>query len=420
MKDFLINKDKVNFSAYITDINPNVITTNGALTIVDNTDLDKHINGLVHNSYSIFLDSLFLASGYGFSSYNDFSKAAYLINTYSDSYRYLLDQIENFKDTTFELKYTYDDNENNLDNIYNTYGCLTSYKYITVSNDLEDTNSYIISLNKYNTKYIENIQFKLTENIDANENIINYKDDNYIKIGESIHVCYIFSLYNNNGTIEEIKETSPEFYINNQLINLEDGLQNNNNEIIVRSSLVYNQYHTEDLNFVCKRNNDIIYSYFYKDFIKWRYRMLVFNTNTLSMLLSSSSSNLSNIYNFDKYDFDDSDFNLNSTDPLFVNALTNFLTFINDNFETHSKFLDDSVNIEFIGDGYFYNDEWIYMHDYIVLDYNTDNLDFYFNNILNNGWKRITINNNGQIYKIFQSPKRYMGKHIWNIRYRNE
>ena len=61
------------------------------------------------------------------------------------------------------------------------------------------------------------------------------------------------------------------------------------------------------------------------------------------------------------------------------------------------------------------------MHDYIVIDYNTDNLDFYFNNILNNGWKRILINLNGQkIYKIFQSPKRYMGKHTWNIKYRNE
>ena len=417
MKDFLLNKNQSNFSAYISDLNPTLITTNGALTIIDNSDPNHHIEGLVHNSYNIFLDNLFLASGYGFASYTDFSNAAYLVNTYSDSYRYILDQIENFKESTFDLKYSYNETENELANIYNTYGCLTSYKYITIEKNNSLLNSYIINLNEYNTKYIDNIQFKLIDHEDDQGNII-FKNDSFVEVGDSVILCYIFSKYNQNGTLNEIIETSPQFVVNNELVDLSNGETNDNNEIIIRSSLQKFRYHNEDINLICKRDNNIIYSYTYKNFIKWRYRIFAFNTPLLSILLNDIQ--LKNIYNIDKYNFDDSDFNINSNNSDFIQAYGAFIDFIVTNFDNYSIFLDDQTNIEFLGDGYLYNDEWIYMHDYIVIQQNIDNIDFYFNNIMNNGWKRITIESNGKIYKIFQSPQRYMGKHTWNIRYRNE
>lgn len=415
MKDFLSNKNNTEFSTYITDINPNQITTNGALTIVDN-NLPNNISGLVPNTNNIFLDNIFLASGHGFSTYNDYEKASYLITTYNDSYRYLLDQIENFEQSSFSLKYTYDDTENILDKNYNTYGFITSYKYIDVFKDISNENSYIINLSEYNTKYIDNIQFKLIERDNGNNNFT-FKTDNFIEIGKTANLVYIFTKYQNNGSINDIIKTSPDIYVNDNEVNFNDSITNENG-LILRYSLQHNEYYNEDINLICKRNENIIYSYNYKNFIKWRYKILAFNTKILNILLSNV--NISDIYNIDKFNFDDDEFSLQYLQSTYPNSLNAFISFIIDNFDDYSVYLDDETEIEFVGNGYYNNDEWLYMHDYIVIKSNTNNLDFYFNDIKNNGWKQLTINTGTQIYKIFQSPQRYMGNHTWKIKYKNE
>ena len=103
MKNFLANKHNVAVSAYITDLNPSQITTNGALTIIDNSDPQNHIQGLVPNSYSIFLDKLFLATGYGFSSYYNFERASYVVSTYANAYSYILHTLDELSKKTFNL-----------------------------------------------------------------------------------------------------------------------------------------------------------------------------------------------------------------------------------------------------------------------------------------------------------------------------
>ena len=153
MKNFLANKHNIAVSAYITDKNPSSITTNGALTIIDNSDPDQHIEGLVPNSYSIFLDNLFLASGYGFSSYNQFSDATYITNTYEGVISYIENEIDELRQKTFNLEYSY--SENKIDKIYNTYGWLKEYKEINI--DRTNTYTYTISLNTINDiPYITN------------------------------------------------------------------------------------------------------------------------------------------------------------------------------------------------------------------------------------------------------------------------
>ena len=426
MKDFFINKHNTNFSTYITDISPNLNTTNGALTIVDN-NYPNIIDGLVPNTNNIFLDNIFIAGGYGFASIEDYNKASYLITTYNDSYIYLLNEINKINNLRFNLEYTYETSENILDKKYNKYGFITSYKYLDVYNN--DNNTYTISLKEKDTKYIDNIDFKIIKSEDEQNNIT-FSDTNFIEIGQTTTLCYLFTRFNNNGNIDDLNQSTGDIYINdykidllNDFYNIENELNVYNNDLIYKSSLRFDKYHNEDINLVCKRNDEIVYSYTYKNFLKWRYTALPFNTKKLSILINTLSENSQNmlrsIYVFDRYNFNDINFDENSVE--INNAIADIFEFVENNYDNMSIFLDDETNIEFLGDGYIYNDDSVYMHDYIVVRLETSNypeFDFYLNNILNNGWNSLLINYGNVQYKIFQSPQKYIGKHTWTIKYR--
>lgn len=430
MKDFFINKHNTNFSTYITDISPNLITTNGALTIIDN-NYPNIIDGLVPNTNNIFLDNIFIAGGYGFASIEDYKNASYLITTYNNSYIYLLNEINKINNLKFNLDYTYENTENILDKKYNKYGCITSYKYLSIYNSENNDNTYIISLNEKETRYIDNIDFKIIENEEDENNII-FNDNNYVEIGKTTTLCYLFTRYNNNGNIDELEKSSSDIYINDYKINLSEDFYDNennlclyNNDLIYKSSLRFDKYHNENINLVCKRDSEIVYSYVFENFLKWRYTALPFNTKKLSILINNSfnenSNQLKDIYIFDRYNFNDINFDENSTEMNY--AINTVFNFVDNNYDNMSIFLDDETDIEFLGDGYVYDDDIVYMHDYIVVRLETNNypyFDFYLNNILNNGWNDLLINYNNVQYKIFQSPQKYIGKHTWTIRYRND
>ena len=426
MNEYLIQRDKSNFSAYITDKNPQEITTNGALTIIDNTDSS------IYNypfTYNLFLDNLFLAGGYGFSTYNDYATSQYILSTYNDAYTYILTKLDELKNNDYIIEYTY--NENKLDKNYNIYGCLTSYKYLEVSKQ-PNSNTYIFELKDYgesNICYIKQFDFRIGDEIDNFNIVKSFKSDNIVPVGESVNLTYFFEIYGNSSNKNEYLETSPDIYINNELLDFDDlniGTDNNNiRNLQYYYSIRKDDYYNENISLITKKDDNIIYSYNYQNVIKWRYKFLPFNTNTLNILFNISSVSLTDIYLIDQYEFDDDRFNLTDVN----NSLFSLFNFVknSDIFNDHSVFLDDNINIEFIGNGYKYNNDILYMHDYILfIENNTDQLnsnkiEFYYNNILTN-WKflKITESNSGTItYKLFQSPRRYMGKHIWNIKYNN-
>jgi len=418
MKNFLANKNNVAVSAYITDLNPTQITTNGALTIIDNSDPNQHIQGLVPNSYNIFLDNLFLASGYGFSSYNHFNKATYLINTYNNVVSYIENEINDLRNNTFNIEFSYTTSENKIDKVYNSYGWLKEYKEIKV--ERTNSNSYTISLNTVNTPYISNVKLEIIGGKDINGENINNSTDliyNYFNINNSAEVKLSFI---KNNILEKSKfgDTAPTIYFNDEVIDFSDNLvQDDNNLIyIIRNFEAPLTNQTKDLTFVCKHGEDIIYSYTFVDAIKWRYTILPFNTEKVNAL---TQINLTDVSGFDNHDFSDESFNnsLNTSGNTVLDSIKLFI----DNNESNMMYLDDNTEIEYLGIGYKMqsDNEYInyFTHDYVLVKYNSIKMDFYFNGIKNNNWNYIEFNHNNLVYRLYQSPKRYIGKHTWNIRY---
>ena len=224
--------------------------------------------------------------------------------------------------------------------------------------------------------------------------------------------------------MSQFKDNAPQLYLNNELINfggdnsdIYDGGDDSDVCYIKKSIEAPNTNQTNDVTFVCKRDNDIIYSYTFTNAIKWRYQMLPFNTEKNNALIQL---NLETILGIDNYDF--SDISFNNTINTDENILNNLISFINQN-ENNMVFLDDNTEIEYLGIGYkiYQQGEYnnYFSHDYILVKYNSIKIDFYFNGFKNNNWNYIEFKVGDTDYRLYQSPKRYIGKHIWNIKYNN-
>ena len=439
MRNFLANKNNVAVSAYITDKNPYAnpaqITTNGAITIIDNSDYSQNIDGLVPNTYSIFLDNLFLASGYGFSSYNNYEKASYIINTNEGAINWIVNEINDIHNQPFDLEL--DQNaDKKINKIYNTYGWLKEYTEIKIEQPNLDNNfKHIIKLNKQDTCFISEINVEVIggKNLQMeSSDDLNDLSFNYFEIGETatVHVNFIKG---NNSVAEPsfFHETAPEIYLNvtnedtKQIILNSDNIENNGNLLYFANNYSSDVFANKDLSLTFKRHDDIIYDYTFKNILKWRYKILPFHTERVNLF---GGLDTSYIYALDYYNFSDVSFtindvnnqsNSNSIDSITPNTLSNLYKFINDNLN-NSIYLDDEMGIEFSGFGY--NKDGInnYIHDYFVIEKGVDDLEFYFNGIKNNHWNYFEFSLNNKDYRLYQSPQRYIGKHTWTIKYNYE
>ena len=221
MKNFLALKDQIPFSAYITDKQPSAITTNGALTIIDNSTRSENIDNLVPYSYCIFLDQQFLASGYGFYSYEQYHDAAYIVNSYNGVYTYIMNELDILHHKRFKLEYTYETSENKIDKVYNTYGWLKEYKEIKISQDETDENTYIFKLNTVHKSYIGDITMSIIGGHESGG--ANRPGNNYFAIGETAQVKVTFTkdISSTNETNKKaFKDTAPEIYFCNEQIDL--------------------------------------------------------------------------------------------------------------------------------------------------------------------------------------------------------
>ena len=428
MRNFLANKNNIAVSAYITDKAPSSITTNGALTIIDNSEPSQHITGLVPNSYSIFLDNLFLASGYGFSSYTQFEKASYVVSSYASAYTYILNELDKLHDQSFVIEYSYETSENKIDKIYNTYGWLKEYKEISV--DRKNQNTYIISLDTIETSYISDIFVEIISGKNLHMEISTDSRDlsfNYFNVGGTAQVNINFVKDSNFGGDPLLfHETAPEIYldvtgVNSEQILLNAGspnVVNNSNILQVSRNYRSDEFENKDLSFIFKRHSDIIYHYTFKNLLKWRYKILPFNTEMIN-IFNYLSTNI--VYALDYYNFSDTTFTIENINELQAGSLSSFLNFVETNIN-NSIFLDDEMTIEFLGLGYTHNNTIYYTHDYFIVESGIVNFDFYFNGIKNNHWNyfEFAINGGTKTYRLYQSPQRYIGKHTWTIKYNYE
>jgi len=408
MNDYLKQRNNTYISGQLTDT-VSVINSTGAITIVENK-YDN--NGLVPNSYSIFLDKLFLASGYGFSSYSDYANAAYVINSYNYIFSYLSDEIHKAKDNNFIFKYSYS-TENKFSELYNAYGSLISYKYFNVKFDEETPNSYELEL------LYKSQQYKSPEYFDKINLTYYYGDDNeterifmneiFAEPTASISVCYSFS----RKSVNILKlENDLDIYINNNLINYD----RNSNESLkgIYQYNASNIIQSKDLDIQTYRNNALLYHQVYKNAIKWRYKVMPFN--------GSINNHVYNVFNqltLQEFDSFNSIF-FNNSDALTlldsVNASDSFNKIIQ-NYSNDFVYLDDQLNIEFLGDCYTINNELKYCHDYIIVKGIVD-LVFYSNGFENNNWGKYIMTYSGDQYTIYQSPQKYIGSHTWTIKYK--
>ena len=437
MRNFLASKNNIALSAYITDKAPSAITTNGALTIIDNSEPSQHITGLVPNSYSIFLDNLFLASGYGFSSYAQFEKASYVISTYANAYSYILNELDILHNRSFTLEFD-ENSDNKIDEIYNTYGWLKEYKEIKIERAEDIANNYIISLDTIETSYIDEIYIEVFGGKNLQMQQSQDSRDlsfNYFEIGKNATVRINFVKDSNYGGDPILfHQTAPEIRLNVSGVdysNVTDGLgetillnaggnaiTNDSNKLYISRDYRSNTFANKDLSFVFKRHKDIIYQYTFKNLLKWRYRIIPFNTELVN-IFNSLSSNF--VYALDYYLYSDTSFSIDNVNLIQGGSLDAFLTFVESNLN-NAIFLDDEMTIEFLGLGYTHNNAIYYMHDYFIVESGISNFDFYFNGIKNNHWSyfEFELNNGTKRYRLYQSPQRYIGKHTWTIKYNYE
>lgn len=413
MKDFLVRKNNVAVSAYITDLNPSQITTNGALTIIDNSDPSNNIVGLPPNTYSLFLDNLFLASGYGFSSYNEYNKASYIVSTYSGVYSYIINELDKLNNDSIVIKYSYTDNK--IDKDYTTYGWLKRYKTLDITK-LSNTSYEFKLTNHDNLGFINDIQLYSYSN--------GKQIENYANVGDTVQIY--LNLYKSTRTRQkdnDIIAYAPNIKFNGETIDLSDVSNVTNadsyfyitrtvDNIDNTNNIIYNK----DFELVCSRNNEIVYHHIFKNAIKWRYKILPFNTSVLNLLFTTGNVNYSDLLkSLDSYKLSDINFNI-----MYINDGLNSLMNNIDEFEDKMIYIDDDCNIEF--EGYMYRNGDLYSssYDYFIIEAGIYDFDFYFNDIKNNNWNYITFTHNDKSYRLYQSPQKYIGKHIWKIKYKYE
>lgn len=412
MKDFLTRKDNVAVSAYITDYNPSQITTNGALTIIDNSD--SSIERLPSNSYSLFLDNLFLASGYGFSSYEEYNKGSYIANEYEGMYSYIINELNNLHNDSITINYTNSDTQINKE--YSTYGWLKSYMILHV--DRKTNTSYDMYFETVENSYVNHISLDCGN--DSNAYV-------YKPIQNNTNVAPVsLILYKSNQNNESIIAYAPEIIFNDEIV-FNNEINLNDNEHIEDAGSYFKitrdiEYHTNDplntdLKLICKRNNEVVYDYVFKDAIRWRYKILPFNTNNVKLVNSIDDITCLDILN--NYKFSDNNFRgLGDA----INYINSFITANIDKL----IYLDNN-DIEFSGEGYIFNDLQCSSFDYFIIEGADHKLDFYLNGIKNNNWSHYTFtpensneSNSNESYTIYQSPQKYIGKHTWKICYRYE
>lgn len=380
------------FSSYVANnpINSNE-TGGGALTIVSNSS--------GQNDVSLYVDTEFIASGFGFP-----NKSSYLagINVIQ-SLRSEVDQINNIlgsnqnnntlKNTSLQYNYIDGDNDNNMfGQEYNNYGMPVSYNYLRLSQTESSTEvTYILSSNKRTShNYITDIDVSITNDYyhisnAANGNItLTFKNTSQVGL-QDYEVQYgqvggtMTSIDLENISINGSKQYVKQFSFNppGEIIEKDFSIQ-----------LIHN-YMT---------NSYPVYSYIYPSLLKWKNYILYSSANSNN----THTSDYTAVNNFNLTD---------SSNYLSGTIAESFSNIINLNeFNIYYSY-GEEIKLEF--------QNRTLLYDYIYLVEDAD-VEFYFNGIKSNNWHggkiQKSVNGSQKTFWIYQSPQKYIGSHTWIIK----
>ena len=380
------------FQSYITNSHPELIQTVGAMTIVDNT------NNTIPNlpdAYSLFIDDTFIATGYGATTYEDYSNISYVISSYNQAFSYFDDEINKIYNN---LHITYNNNII-LNKELNEFNFITSYTVLNMDvrkETIDDriSTTYAFSQETIGCKYLDNVSFE-------------YDDNNSDANTCTIKMSYIMEGSNKNINDNIEMRIIPKY--NATSITLGDG-ENKIYPMIEFSTssgvatFGFNSPESkimEDLTFQFAKNNKVIYSYTYKNLLKWPTICYAFppvpndSDNKYATYL-----NTLNGFNFR---------NSNMPEESKTTIMTNTEKIMNG--LDSQEIEEDELTVTFIN-------SWA-SYDYIVLFKKftlNSNIEFYFNGIRSNNWYNISTDNAD--YNIWQSPQKYIGSHDWTIKFK--
>lgn len=399
MNDYLSTLSNAYFSSYVSNVIPgtidNDVKTFGALTIVDNTA--ENILSLIPGSLNVFVDDVFIASGYGFTNLRDYNTTSYLISTYNDVYNDIINRIEEVDNKSFSLEYSYQDYTNRFDTEYNGYGFLTSYKYLKLSYDSE-YNSYNISAEMINDLgFIKNINVSKNS---ANPEFAEYTRD----VQDNFNVDVSLNIYK-----QEI------YNWDSASIKLNDTYMPRAATTHTFSFIKPNGKYDDDLKVECYVDDTLKFSYVYSDYLKWRDKFGYFPVTS-----DTTSADNNKFKNSSYLNFRDTTLNFendqNSQD--IKNGITALDAIVRRISTRGESFFEPYPTDNVITFNYGSDP----MYDFLVFTTNYQNVEFYYNGIRSNNWKckeRTVLDDNnnviGTVY-IWQSPQRYVGEHSWTVR----
>ena len=370
------------FQSYISN---EISETVGALTIIDNTN--NNISNLP-DSYSLFIDDTFIATGYGATSYEDFSNMSYVISSYNQVFSYFDDEINKIYDHYVRITYS---NNIVLSKEINEYGFTTSYTVLKVnhtassreSNDF--TNSYSINQETKACKHLSNVSFEY-DTTNSGETSCAVKLSYNIVSGDEEEI-------NNNI---ELRLLPAPTELSDNTIYPTMNFEGNSGNIALNFEISENKI-IDDLTLQFVKNNNVIYSYTYKNLLKWP---------TSSYTFPEIATDTANYFNnLNTFNFRNS--NLSDTE---IQSIIIDVDHIISNL-TSTPIEEKELVITFTNSSPSY--------DYIVLfkDYTLNtNIEFFFNGIRSNNWRCISdVENNRYIW---QSPQKYIGTHDWTIKFK--
>lgn len=396
------------FQSYVGDNFPLYSDTSyGHFVIVDNTG-PINIQGLLPNTYNVFVDHIHIASGYGFSTVEDFNeeikRITYAYNGVIDLYEY---NKNNENTSLFNLKLV-DNYGNNHFSSYNAYGFETSYRSITVNHVFSEDYkySYEIRVNKYDLNYINPVDIEYKKDDNDIEITSVYKTESFpinIKISKNVGDDEGFNALISHESVQiNGKNLADPAVPSSNGLRPVGSPTGDFNTYIFQFNVDTNEY-VQDLKIDYLFDNEIVSSYVVPNLLKWTEKMFIYPTNyaidTAGLILDDNSE-------------DNSTFIGNKMSNLYGSSISNDdKELLNSN--TLFVFPNEMIDVEFSSGSNF-------LYDFIVI-LEEFKPEFYYNGIKSENWQIIAQDipdryEGSKKNNIWRSPQKYSGLHTWQIK----
>ena len=385
MNTTLSKLNNIPVSTYITNLDPinhkNLLNSYGSLIVADNSE-----NNITNMSsyYGIYVDNVFVAGGYGFKTFEEYSKS---LQDSEYLNKDIKKEIEDLKKRIGNEEFGFNSNITKSHIIsaeYNTYGFICEYKWFQFQDIGNNTYTFNIN-NPSSVKKISNIYIRPT-----NEGHVEYDND-------QAPFNYSVTLEYDNLSDWPQYNADLSIYVNSEKINPINPATTTVSKVIQKE----NGKFYKDLTLEIKnKNNKIVYSYFIPKFAKWEGKFIAVPD-------ASKGLDVSKYDNTIYLNFRDTGFTWTppATDTTTLNQISN----LDELFSKYTEYRYFEFGEEF---EVTFNSGTTPLYDYLIFDKIYQNIEFYFNGIKSNNWY-MEIRNGKYIW---QSPQPYLGQHTWKIK----